>query len=164
MRWIRLIAEVVGLVAIVVLALIVLQPRYRSAPQFSMAVTADYLLVQGTWRIEDDKPAWPFQTTTIQCSRTMRVCQEATAVVSTGDGSDHMLPVSINSFTIEQWDASAVVARGSTGMCVSEVYELNLRTKVVTALVTRKAAAGCDVLAPTREKRMRMADGPRGLQ
>jgi hypothetical protein len=118
------------------------------------------LLVQGTWALEDDKNAWPTQTTTIECDRTTLQCLEATAIITGQDGQ--LFPLSINRLAVQRWDDELVAIKGTGAACVDEIYSIQLRTRMVTGLVTRKPVTGendfCS-LTSSQPKRMRMIDG-----
>jgi hypothetical protein len=117
------------------------------------------LLVQGTWALEDDKNAWPSQTTTIDCDRAAGQCLEATAVLTGQDGQ--LFPVAINRLANDRWDDQLVVIRGAGTACVEEIYSIHLRTRNVTGLVSKRADTPVDAcgLVSSAPKRMRMIDG-----
>lgn len=110
------------------------------------------LFVQGTWALEDDKNAWPSQTTTIDCDRATRQCLEGTAILTGLDGQ--LFPVSINRLEL-------IVIKGAGAVCVDEVYSIHLRTQNVTGLASKKLDVSGDVCShvSSAPKRMRMIDG-----
>ena len=73
------------------------------------------------------------------------------------------MPIVLHTFQITQWNDSVVIARGSTALCIEELYEFHLTTKAVTGLISRKRNDACNSSPGAADAkdpaRMRMVDG-----
>lgn len=130
-------------------------PRYA----FQHDETRGTLFVQGTWTLEEDKLAWPSQTTTIWCELATKRCIDATAVLTGSDSFASLMPVTISEPRVLRWDGDLIVARGQTALCVDTTYNIHLQTSTVTALQNPRNDCGDLPGPPVQRKRMRMVDG-----
>ena len=75
----RLALEIIGGLLISILALVAwAQANQDHAPllphyNFYHNAKNGYFTVSGTWTLEDEKPAWPTQTTRMECEKNQRV-------------------------------------------------------------------------------------------
>jgi hypothetical protein len=87
----------------------------------------------GTWTIENDKQAFPFQTSEIDCRRDEGVCRESRASIGGGD----TLQVDSDAHKIVKWDAHTVVYVNESPTCAQYKYTLNRATKTVIGVRER---------------------------
>lgn len=113
-------------------------------------------MAEGTWVLDNDRQAFPLQTTQIRCERELKRCTGATATVMSGN----MLSTDISFFEVVAWDAGRVVFRDDTPICVSYLYTIDLASKSANAVRTKKSGAPegtCGSIAP--EMRMSLQEG-----
>jgi len=148
----------IGLCLTSFLAGVAFAPKHKLAlPNFSLHYDRNpgYLFVRGTWELETKNNAWPTQTTTLQCERSKRTCQEVTVVLS----EVGFLPIVINSLVVKSWTETLVEVCGSTAIATSERYLIDISAKTVTGSVGPRNGEDCPSII---EKRMNLIDGFRG--
>jgi hypothetical protein len=116
-------------------------PISLSNYQFFDEVWDDYVSARGTWVLENDKQAFPLQTTRIHCNRQWNHCVEATAMVMLG----HHLSVDIDYHEVERWDQHEIVTKPSEHLCARYTLRLSRSQKMVTGLrITTTTGKGCE--------------------
>ena len=89
-----------------------------------------YIEVSGTWTIENDKMAAPFQTSKITCVRQDGVCRDARAEIGLGD----TLGVATETFQIVKWDAHTIVYKSEEPLCVRYSYTIDRAAQTVSGV------------------------------
>jgi hypothetical protein len=160
MRWVRLLFEVVLIVALIVSVFAVQQGSTRGhslfLPHFIFAATAASISVQGTWRLDDGDDAYLNQTTTIECERSTMRCIEASAVLLR---DDLMQAVSINRLKVLRWDDDLIVTEGVGARCINATYEFRPAVKSVIGVQTRRDDTPCNTPDAKSVTRLHMIDG-----
>jgi hypothetical protein len=88
-----------------------------------------YAVAEGTWVIENEKSAYPLQTSKIICSRQTKICTVATAKVF-----NSMLFVDNDSFGIAEWNRGRIVFLDDSPSCVTYIYTIDTLTKSVQSI------------------------------
>ena len=99
-------------------------------PPMSVNGGADYAFASGTWTIEGDKLAFPFQTTRIECRRDAGTCDSATAEIGMGS----QLYLNTQTFRITSWTDDSIVFVDEAPSCVNYIHTINPRIKSVSAI------------------------------
>jgi hypothetical protein len=127
-------------IALMFLAGAVMQSRVpvNLAPFSSVTALSDgYVNATGTWVIEGDSQGFPLQTTELSCEREFKRCTSATAQVMMGT----QMHVHLDTYQILNWEKTRVVFVDTAPSCVSYVYTIDLATKAVSGVRTRKPNA-----------------------
>jgi peptidoglycan hydrolase-like protein with peptidoglycan-binding domain len=113
-----------------------------------------FVSAKGTWVMENDKIAYPYNVSEISCYRELRYCFEATAdMIATAQMTSHgfLWPVA-------QWDDVEVISKADdSGVCSRTTLHLNRATKSVTKLTTPKINEG--VCKDNKEILSKLVDG-----
>ena len=155
MSKVRIALELMGVLALAMLGVSYFSVRHKTIilPHYVFLHNQEKgsLFLQGTWLVEDDQMGLPNQTSSIDCSRSTRMCTEASAVLD----KDQLMPVGINRLYVRRWDSDIIIVDGSTSACTLETYQISISNKIVTGVVSGKE--GC--LVDPKPKRMRLIDG-----
>lgn len=117
-----------------------------------------YVSAEGTWVIENEKHAFPLNTSSITCSRETGFCTDSSARVQTGTGTAS-LNVEAETHQITKWDNDTLTYTTDT-RCVDYVYTINRATKQISGL--RKVNAKSDPETCSgleNELRLRLTNG-----
>lgn len=151
----------VGLVAVNVMNLYVdtLVP-VALAPKAMIIKTGDDLVrAKGTWINTDSSTenalAFPLQTSTIDCDRTVPRCTEARASLS-----ENLMSAELVEYDMQSWTDKTIVLRRDSP-CSEEVYTIDLNTDVVTGAGHRinGDTTLCKMFSRTEKWSYRLADG-----
>jgi peptidoglycan hydrolase-like protein with peptidoglycan-binding domain len=128
--------------------------------------------VDGTWILEDEKIAFPVNTSKIDCDRARRECfiADADASIPSPDSDDdsYILHVGLQRHEIISWAAGVIVARRINAICTTEIFTLNSNSKKVYEMVTNNETQECrefrelSVASPQLDKHRiaRLAESP----
>ena len=103
--------------------------------------------------IEDEKQAFPLQTTQIRCEKQLRRCTSATAQVMSGN----QMTLDVGFYGIVEWGKSRIVFIDDSPVCVRYIYTIDLLTKSANAVRQKRdrpstGNASCEGL----EKQLRL--------
>jgi hypothetical protein len=120
----------------------------------------DMVRVTGTWtrqgKTAGSAMGYPLQTSTIDCNRQERRCVESRASVA-----GNLLMSDVVEYDMQSWTKDSIVLK-NTGLCVEEVYTIDLNTETVSGAGRRiNGDAEYCKMSPTDEERWsyRLADG-----
>lgn len=91
-----------------------------------------YLSVEGTWTIQGEEHAFPFNRSLFECRKERRTCTEAMSYFSEGSGSI-VLNSHLNHYDVVKWAGEEVQIEISH-RCVTNTVFINTRTKDVTMM------------------------------
>lgn len=92
-------------------------------PSMSVSIfswNSGYVIAQGTWTIDDDRQAFPLQTSKIICDRDRRTCTNTQAEISFGD----TLWLEVFHYDIVKWDDSTLIFK-SDHRCLEYIYTIS---------------------------------------
>jgi len=112
-------------------------------PLLSISESRGFVFATGTWTIEGDRPAFPLQTSRIECYQPEKKCRMATAEIGIGE----MLHVETYEYPVVEWNATSVVFVEDAPICVRYEYTINWATQTASGIRTSKniSAPACDV-------------------
>jgi hypothetical protein len=160
-RILRAVAILLGLLVIWIasmfLAGAVMQSRVpvNLAPFSSVTVLSDgYVNATGTWVVEGDSQGFPLQTTELSCERELKRCTSATAQLMLGA----QMRVHLDTYEVVNWEKTRIVFVDTAPSCVNYVYTIDLATKAVSSVRTRKPnATGVLGDCATYDKELRLS-------
>ena len=160
-RLIRTAVVLLGLlilwIALVFLAGAVIQSRVpvNLAPFSRVTLVSDgYVNATGTWVIEGDSQGFPLQSTEINCEREIKRCTSATAQVMMGT----QMHAHLDTYEIVSWEKTRVVFVDTSPSCVNYVYTIDLATKSVAGVRSRKPnATGTTGDCSTYDRELRLS-------
>ena len=112
-----------------------------------------YIGLQGTWIMENDKPAFPLQVSKITCSAREKSCIESRAEISGNTLIAHQ-----DRYEITHWDERLLIYTDSA-QCVDYIYTVIRETKQVSGV--RKSKKGMEKDCPdlNKEIKLRLTNG-----
>lgn len=100
-----------------------------------------YVSAEGTFTIDNDRPAFPIQVTKIRCDRNEKSCTAARAEIAFG----HMLHVELSTHEITLWNDTTVHFR-EDAICVQYIYTIDRANKrVIGTRTTKPNVTGCEI-------------------
>ena len=93
-----------------------------------------YVAASGTWKIENQKQAFPLQYTEMKCRRSENFCTSATAEIGFYD----TLTVDTNYYGIAKWTADTIIITSSAS-CVDYTYTISRSSQRVIGTRNPKA-------------------------
>ena len=83
-----------------------------------------FVSATGTWTMENDRPAFPVQTSNIRCYRDDKSCTAAQAEIAFGD----TLHLETYNYDITKWDNTTILFR-TDAACVEYIYTIDRANK-----------------------------------
>lgn len=104
-----------------------------------------YVSAEGTFTIDNDRQAFPIQTTKIRCHRDEKSCTAAKAEIS----FLRFLDLQLTTHPISLWSNTTILFT-EDAMCVQYVYSIDRVNKRVVGTRTKKQnVAGCEIFQST---------------
>ena len=108
----------------------------------------NYLSVEGTWIIENDKIAFPINLSKIECHKHTKICKNNQVDVATpnfeSDNDSSQIVLSVYRYEIISWSNTEVVAQSKTD-CRTSILTINNSSKEVFEVTRINNAKGCDL-------------------
>lgn len=114
-----------------------------------------YVSATGTWEISGEKQAWPIQTSSIECIRSIENCREATAILDSGV----ILRLETEHYQIERWDQNEIVTKPLQYECVRYIIRINRVQNSVTGIRSTAASTPSCALTEKTEKYLVLRSG-----
>lgn len=100
-----------------------------------------YVSAEGSFTIDNDRPAFPIQTTKIRCYRDEKSCTAAKAEIAFGK----TLNLELSTHDISLWNDTTVLFR-EDALCVQYIYTIDRANKRVVGTRTKKPNVnGCEI-------------------
>lgn len=99
-----------------------------------------YVVLEGTWKIEGGKHAYPLNSSKIVCRAQSKTCIDSIARIYIGNGLS-LLNVDEDMHEITRWDKETLIYQSGT-KCVDYFYTVSRATKQVTGM--RKLKTGIE--------------------
>lgn len=159
------VVRIVGVILLTIAALVALVSLSESYVKHKVPVSVGgyhvftdlwdrgYVSFQGTWVMDNSKPAYPLQVSEIVCHLESKDCIESRAEVA---GST--LLVNQDRYEIAQWDARNLTYI-SDADCVDYVYSVDRITKQVSGIRTIKTGMADQCPNTEKELKLRLTDG-----
>lgn len=126
--------------------------------QFSSYKSNDYVSIQGTMMIIDEKAAWPINHTNVKCFKNENYCARDQILLTLPDDKSWsqnygVIQDSTEHYEISRWDQDSINAkpRETSSGCRTTSMNLNFKTKEFY-YITRNAGGDCKVLGATLDK------------
>jgi hypothetical protein len=116
----------------------------------------EYVSARGTWTMDNDKPAFPLQTSEITCRRYNMTCISAQAEVFRD-----MLNVELYDYEVTRWDSDVILFKNTSSNCVDYTYTINrVNQRVIGTRTTKKTKEdGCLADISTKPINLTLTDG-----
>src|SRR4051812_31983403 len=111
-------------------------------PTLSISTSAwsDYAFARGTWTMDNEKPAFPLQTTDIRCYRHDMTCTSAHAEIAFGD----TLNAELTNYDVTRWDDEVITFKSTSATCADYTYTINrMNERVIGTRTTKGTEETC---------------------
>ena len=113
--------------------------------------------MEGTWVMENDKHAYPLNTSKIVCRLETKECTDSSARISTG-GVAPLLSVIGDVHEITGWDKDTLIYQTSA-QCVDYIYTVSRATKQVSGIRKAKSESSANCGDKKPEIKLRLTNG-----
>jgi hypothetical protein len=112
------------------------------------------VFLNGTWVIDNDKPAFPLQVSEIICRLDGKTCVESRAEIF-----GTTLMVHQDTYEIIRWDQHTLIYADDSAECMHYVYTVSRDTKQASGLRSIKPGMESTCGDVTKELKLRLTDG-----
>jgi peptidoglycan hydrolase-like protein with peptidoglycan-binding domain len=115
---------------------------------------AQFAFAEGTWVFENEKQAYPIQTSKVDCWRDRMTCEHTLAEIS----EFSQLIIHQEVFKVTKWTDVELVAENHRPRCVSYTLSINFQNQQVYQFRRGKGGQGCEGIAE-KPQILRLEDG-----
>lgn len=115
-----------------------------------------YVALEGTWVMENEKHAYPLNTSTIVCRVRTKECTDSSAKIHAG--STPLLKATEDVHEITSWNKDTLIYQTSA-LCVDYVYTVSRATKQVSGIRKAKSGANPSCSDQRPEIKLRLTNG-----